>query len=117
MNVAEILEKKYGVLTDAKYNPLVDELTTTQVVVLGNNPNRLAWSIVNLSDTDCYIAWDTNVGTDHGVLLTANGGSASMRMDEDFEATCWAVHGISTAVNKDIFVLEIEIVGPLPERG
>ena len=117
MNVSEILEKKFGVLSGAKENPIVDEVTTTVVMVLGNNPNRLAYTIVNLSDTDCFMAFDTNVSSTHGILLTANGGSMSLRIEEDFELTCWAVYGISTAANKDIYVIETEIVGPLPERG
>ena len=38
-------------------------------------------------------------------------------MEEDFEAVCWEVFGLSDGVNKDIFVIAVDIVGPIPERG
>lgn len=113
MNTAEVIQKKWGVLTRAQTNPLIEELGTSVQRILGNNPNRLGWVITNISDTNCYIALDRQVGADHGILLTSNGGLASMTMDEDFEAVAWEVFGLSGGANKDIFVISIDIVGPL----
>lgn len=115
MNVAELIQKKYGILTRANQNPLRTALTTGVLMLLPNNPNRLAWVVCNLSDTNCYIAWDRDISAQHGILLTANGGVATMTMDEDFEATTWELFGLSDGVDKDIFSLSIEIVGPLGE--
>ena len=117
MNVAELIQKKYGILTRANQNPLRTTLTDSVEMLLPNNPNRLAWSVCNLSDTNCYIAWDRAISTEHGILLTANGGVATMTVEEDFEATTWEVFGLSDGVDKDIFSLSIEIVGPLGEEA
>lgn len=113
MNVADLIQQKYGVFTRARQNPLITELTDSVRTILPNNPNRLAWNICNLSDTTCYLAWDRNISEEHGILLSPNGGVASMIMDEDFEGVCWEVFGLSDGVDKDIFSVSIEIVGPL----
>ena len=116
MNVADLIQKRYGVLTRAIQNPIRTTLTDEIRMLLPNNPNRLTWLVCNLSDTTCYIAWDRNISDEHGILLSPNGGIASMTMDEDFEATTWELFGLSDGVDKDIFSLSIEIVGPLGEE-
>lgn len=109
MNVAELIEKRFGMVTRAAENPLVNECMVARTRILPNNPNRLAWIILNLSANNVYIALDIGVGADHGILLTPNGGSATMIYEEDFEATCWEVFGVAAADNSDIFALETVI--------
>lgn len=109
MNVAQLIEKRFGMVTRAQANPLVDEVDIARTKVLPNNPNRLAWIILNLSGNNVFIALDMDVGDDHGILLTPNGGSASMIYEEDFEATCWEVFGVAAADNSDVFALEVVI--------
>lgn len=109
MNVAELIEKRFGMVTRATRNPLVNELMTATLQLLPNNPNRLGWMAVNLSANNIYLALDHGVSAAHGVLLTPNGGSLSMIYEEDFEATCWGVFGMAAADNSDIFVIEILI--------
>jgi len=109
MNVAELIEKRFGMITRAQTNILVNECMIDITRILPNNPNRLGWTILNLSANNVYLALDQNVGDDHGVLLSPNGGSASMIYEEDFEATCWQVFGVAAADNSDIFALEVLI--------
>jgi len=109
MNVAELIEKRFGMVTKAQANPLVEEVMIAQTRVLPNNPNRLAWIILNLSANNVFIALDRKVSAAHGILLTPNGGSATMIYEEDFEATCWGVFGVAAADNSDIFALEVVI--------
>jgi len=109
MNVAELIEKRFGMVTKAQANPLVEEVMIEQTRILPNNPNRLAWIILNLSGNNVFIALDRKVSDEHGILLTPNGGSATMIYEEDFEATCWAVFGVAAADNSDIFALEVLI--------
>jgi len=99
MNVAELIEKRFGMVTRANANPLVDEVNIAITRVLPNNPNRLAWIILNLSANNVFIALDNDCSPAHGILLTPNGGSATMIYEEDFEATCWEVYGVATANN------------------
>lgn len=109
MNVAELIEKRFGIVTRAQANPLVEEVDIARTRILPNNPNRLAWIIINLSPNNIFIALDMAVAASHGVLLTPSGGSATMIYEEDFEATCWEVFGIAAANNSDVFALEVVI--------
>ena len=116
MNTAELIKKRYGVLTRPHQNPRLTKLTDKVDMIFPNNPNRVAWTICNLSDVRCFIALDRNISEEHGILLTANGGVMTMTMDEDFEAVCWEVFGISDGVDKDLYSLSVEIVGPIGEE-
>lgn len=109
MNVAKLIEKRYGILTRATRNPLVEELNEATLQLLPNNPNRLGWMAVNLSANNIFLALDIGVSAEHGILLTPNGGSFTMFYEEDFEATCWAVYGMAGADASDIFVIEVLI--------
>jgi len=109
MNVAELIEKRFGMVTRAQANPLVDEVDIALTRILPNNPNRLAWIILNLSANNVFISLDTDTSAAHGILLTPNGGSATMIYEEDFEATCWEVFGVAAANNSDVFALEVVI--------
>jgi len=109
MNVAELIEKRFGMVTRANANPLVEEVDIALTRILPNNPNRLAWIILNLSDNNVFISLDRRTADTHGILLTPNGGSAAMIYEEDFEGTCWAVFGVAAADNSDIFTLEVLI--------
>jgi len=109
MKAADIIARRFGVSTWARQNPLTSVVGTSVSRVLDNNPGRLAWTIVNLSPNNVYLALDRGVGATHGILLTPNGGSASMMLDEDYEATCWEMFGVASADNSDIFVIEVLI--------
>ena len=109
MQTADLIAQKYGVETYARQNPLVNQVGTTAIRVLSNNPGRLGWTIVNLSPSNIYVALDPGVGADHGVLLSPNGGSTSMSMSEDFEACCWGIYALSAIDASDIWIIEILI--------
>jgi len=64
--------------------------------------------VVNLSVNVVYIAFDSDVGPAKGILLDANGGWASMAVDEDGEAVAYAVHALATGAASAIYVFEIE---------
>jgi len=109
MRTVDLIAKRFGIETYAVQNPLVAEVGVDPLRVLGNNPGRLGWTIVNLSANNIFLALDRGVGADHGVLLTPNGGSAAMTMDEDFEACCWELFALAAGAASDIWVLEILI--------
>lgn len=109
MNVAELIEKRYGIKTRTAANPLVAVVQTARTKILPNNPNRLGWMAVNLSGESLFLAFDIDVTTTRGILLTPNGGSVGLIYEEDFEATCWEVFAVSAAGPSEIFIVEILI--------
>lgn len=113
MTLADIIMQKLGVMTKAYENPLVAEVGTDVVQILPNNPNRLGYSIINMSANIIYVAWSRNVGPTHGVLLTPNGGSTYVEWAEDFEMCCWSVFAVAAAPASDIYIVAVDIVGPV----
>lgn len=108
MALSRYVEKKFGVKTRAY--PIADPVSclTTVTVILPNNPDRLAYTHVNLGDTEEYVAWDRGVGADHGVYVAPNGGSFSLAADEDGELVGYELFGISITSANDIFTMVTE---------
>ena len=109
MPLADLLMERFKVRTRAVENPQgVTTLGTTAEIVLANNPNRLAWIIVNLHSTQVvYLSLTSDVAATRGVRLDPAGGSASMIWDEDFQATGWAIWGVGSAADVTLYSIEI----------
>ena len=108
MGAREFSIKRFGFPTRPVENPVVDEVGTTAIVVLKNNPDRVFWLIMNLSDNIIYLALKSDVSSSKGIRLDPHGGYASMSAEEDGEAPAYEVHALATAAASNIYVLEIE---------
>lgn len=108
MTLGELLDKKFGVKTRSEINVEGQVAIGTSVVkILGNNPNRLAWIIVNLSVNTLYIALTNDPSSSKGILIGANGGTATMIWNEDFETTGWEVWAVGSASNTFTYIIEV----------
>ena len=112
MPLADLLMERFKVKTRAVENPAgITHLGVTAEIVLANNPNRLAFTIINLSANVVYVSLTSDVsatvGAEQGIRLDANGGSFTCIWDEDFQMTAWAWWGIATAHPSQIYVLEV----------
>jgi len=108
VGVAQYVEKELGFPTRAIENPVTDEVGTTPVEILRNNPDRFQWLVVNLSPNIVYLAFDKRVSTTRGIRLSANGGNASMHARDDGEAVTYPVWAISDVGINPIYVVEYE---------
>ena len=106
--LAEYTKRKFGVQTRSYFNPETDSCLVAATVLLRNNPDALAWLLINLGATDLYIAWDRDVGSGHGVKVAANGGSASLSADEDGELVGYELFGASLVAPNDVFIVVTE---------
>ena len=110
-SLAELLEKHFGVRTThrtnpAHANPIVDAVQP----VLGANPKRLGFVIVNMGANAVWIAERDSVAADYGFELVPNGGTLNMVWDEDFEMVALPYYALSVAApGTDIFVMEVMI--------
>ena len=111
MGAREFTLKRFGFPTRAVENPVVAAVGTSAVVILKNNPDRVFWLVVNLSTNVVYVALSEDVGDAKGIRLDANGGWASMSVEEDGEAVAYAVHAKATGAASAIYVLEMEKTG------
>lgn len=108
--LADLLMERFKVRTRAVENPTGETAAEdTAKVILGNNPNRLAFVIVNLGDTPTWVALSNQVAAEtYGIRLDGNGGSFSCIWDEDFQMTAWAWWIIAEAAEEPaIYVIEV----------
>jgi len=82
-------------------------VTTTSIPLLGNNPNRLAWELVNngVGRVDFTSNPPAVAGTKRP--LGPSGGFATMEAQDDGEATGWAQFGISAGGTNVVHVTEL----------
>jgi len=108
MALSRYVEKKLGMKTRAY--PIDDPVSclTTVTSILPNNPDRLAVLLVNLGATAMYVAWDREVGADHGVYVAPEGGSFALIADEDGELVGYELFGIAITNANDIFTMVTE---------
>lgn len=106
-DLASILEETFKTKTRAVENPLITSVGVTAAQILANNPNRLAWVIVNMSANTIYLAFSNAVSATRGIILAPNGGSASMVYNEDFQPTGWAVWALASGAASAVYAYEV----------
>lgn len=116
MPLADVLNQRFGVRTQARENPGSTAMVATPLSILGNNPNRLAFVVVNLSSNTIFIAPARDVSTTKGIRLNANGGAATALYDEDFHMVGWEWFGVADVAGPStIYVLEVVEYQPTRE--
>lgn len=106
-NVHEIVEELFKTRTTYRVNPTVDKVQNSVTKIMPNNPKRLSFVIVNLSNVSIYISPDGDVSSSKGIILFPNGGTIIMKFTEDLELVASEWYGIANAPNSDIYVLEV----------
>lgn len=106
MTLAELIDKQYGVKTSYRINPLTDSIGTNPTKFLENNPNRLAWYLVNLSGNTVYVSPDSDVSPNKGIAVSPNGGMLGFEYKTEFQLVGYAQFGVASAASQ-VYVLEI----------
>lgn len=116
MDLHKLLLREFGVETSTDFNPLISQVSTSVLKVLDNNPNRVAWSFMNISVNNIYVAFDEQVSATHGFYLSALGGGMVLNWRNDMELPGFAVYAIATGINSDVYIAETVIIkGKSPE--
>lgn len=102
---AEQARRAYGGPTRVQSTTFT--LTTTVQQVLGNNPRRVFWSVINRGVVNAAVDWDPGMTYANGILLGAAGGFAQADVREDGETTGWALFGASESGSAVLRVVEI----------
>lgn len=105
MALAKFFLEKYGITTYSDENPLVNQIAITITKLLNNDPDRLQYTVVNLSINNAFIGFDGEVSATHGIPLAANGGSVSLRADEDGALVRKELYGIAVGAAADIYII------------
>lgn len=102
----EMINALFGVKTIPRINPEVTQVDIVVTKILPYNPRRLSFVIFNLSGNSVYISPFRSVSATNGIYLAANGGSASLIWDRDFELCCYEWFATAGANDSEIFILE-----------
>ncbi len=105
--LADLLAREFGVKTGSRINPLVASVGLAPTLIFGNNPNRLAWTIINLGVNDIFLAFDQEVSITRGILLASGGGGVNFKWNEEFDLVVNNVYGLTTIAPSEIFSIEV----------
>lgn len=112
-SVAALLEARYGVRLLERENPEVAAVGVAATLILRNHPGRVAFTIINLSANNIYIAPNPAVAATLGVFVAPGGGFVSVSMDEDFTLPTREWYAIAAGAGSAIYILSLEIYGGL----
>lgn len=109
MDLHKLLLQEFGVETSSNFNPIA-QVSTSIIQILENNPNRVAWTIMNISPNGIWVAFDEQVSITHGFYLSALGGGMLLNWRNDMELPGYAVWGISNGLDSDVYIVETVIM-------
>ena len=105
-SVYELLAQQWGANLDFEENPVTASVGVTDVVILKNNPRRLALIIINLSANTVYVRPGSNAASaTAGIVLISGGGSLTMDPISDFNLASLEWHAIASGAASSIYVL------------
>lgn len=108
LTVQELLENYYGTNLYGSRDPLdATSIGTTSAQILRQNPNRFAFTVINLSSNTVYINTTSTVSATNGIRVSAGGGSAffEWRLDGELPSREW--YAIATGASSSIWVLTL----------
>ncbi len=82
-------------------------IDTTRVEVLSNNPNRVAFQIINTSAIEIRISQNATLTSSIGFQLSPSGGVISMGYDEDGDSVGYTLFGVALAAGGSVWVREV----------
>ncbi len=110
--LAALLEEKLGTKATPFANPLnVASIGVAAVRVLPNNPNRFAWTFVNLSPNLIYLLNSNLVSATNGIQVGASGGNVTAIWEQDFELVSNEWWAVAAAAASNFLVISIESSG------
>jgi len=80
---------------------------TSIIQVLENNPNRLAYDLINESANDIRVSTDSTITATSGWLVVAKGGLFGMVYYDDGEGVGQALYAIAAAAGSVVRVREV----------
>lgn len=87
--------------------------------IVSANPDRVGLVIVNGGAADVFVWLDNTVSLTKGIRLTANGGSVTMTVRDDFTFPAQQWNGISSGAGNAMSVLEevSDVISPPEQTG
>lgn len=82
----------------------------TPAAMLGQNPKRLFWMLVNTSVNAVSYGEAFDLTVSNGLPLAPSGGGVSMAVDEDGEAVTYPVMAVASIAASTMYAIEVESI-------
>lgn len=102
---AEMAGRRFGGPT--RVNSTTLNLTTTQQVILGSNPRRVFWTVINRGIVNAACDVDPGMTFATGILMGAAGGFVQSDVTEDGETVAWPVFAVCESGTCPVRILEV----------
>ena len=107
----ELLANQFGLALDFEENPVVSSVGVTDLVLVKNNPRRIALVIINLSGNTLYVRPGSSpASATAGMVLVSGGGSLTMDVTSDFILPAREWHAVATGAASAVYVMGVFIV-------
>ena len=93
-----------GILRERQSSPSIG---TAAVELLGADPERVFYIVVNLSVNDIHVSFRNDVSAINGILIIAQGGSMEVDVESDGNLPSLQLFGIAAAAASQLFILEL----------
>ena len=104
----DIIEKSFGVKTDIVES--VVTITTSQTLILQNNPNRLSYIISVAGSNTAYFSGKSNVTSSGNGIPVGGGNSLAARWDVDFDIVGYDLYGVASTGSISLYIREVVAV-------
>lgn len=104
---AKFALKQFDSTVDLVRQPITAVVGTSATRILGNNPNRVSWTVQNRSASICGLGFDPQTDTTTHFAIDANGGMMSMNLWEDGEVVGYEVWAISPVAGAQFEIIEV----------
>lgn len=101
----EIVTRRLGAGTTLRER--IVDVQTSGTLIVEPNPRRLALLLVNHGTADIRVAGTLEIASTSGIVVSGYGGTLTMVLEEDFEATCTGWYGVATGASCPLYVLEV----------
>lgn len=101
------IHEEFNAIVDWVEDPEITQANLADALFVRNNPDRLQFTIMNLSGSSVYVRPSQAASVGTGILLTANGGNMTVNVKDDGPLPIIEWHIIGAANNLDIYVLAI----------
>lgn len=90
-----------GTLIPVETNPT---LGGGSEAILGGDPERASWLVINLSPSEVFLSWGNSVSATNGILLPANGGYVSTNVQDDGDLVSLPLFAYTAAAGPQIYI-------------
>jgi hypothetical protein len=104
---ADLLRDRFNVEVGCNLDPVVAAVGVTALRVLEQDPNRLAFTVINLGTGKVYLRPQSPATPTSGIVLGAGGGSVNLEWQTDYDLVGYEWFAIADLAATPILTLEV----------